>query len=187
MKLRSWMMVLVATLLMQSANAAAHGGPSLLIDAAYRDAAVDLAAYELTGLQSGPGFLIPGPGMMRSTVTMRPTVMMRSTVMTRSTTALPVSEFGGGASSPDLGRLTASDTDRCPPGNCAKMQMAGFARAGERQMASSAYSDEPSESGEMSPLDIGLMLLFGAALVAYQLDRKQRLLNQSSLIAPSIK
>jgi hypothetical protein len=180
MKLRSWMMVLVATLLMQSAHAAAHGGPSLLIDAAYRDAALDLAAYELTGLQSGPGFLIPNSGMMRSAVTMRPTVMMRAT------TSLPVSDFGG-ASSPELGRLTAPDSDRCPPGNCAKMQMAGYARAGERQTARSAYSDEPSESGEMSPLDIGLMLLFGAALVAYQLDRKQRLLNQSSLIAPSIK
>jgi len=175
MKLRSWMMVLVATLLMQSAHAAAHGGQSLLIDAAYRDAALDLAAYELAGLQSSPGSLTPN------------SAMMRSIVMLRSTMSPPASDFGGGASTSDLGKLTAPDSDRCPPGNCAKMQMAGYARAGERQTVGSGYSDEPSESGQMSPLDIGLMLLFGAALVAYQLDRKQRLLNQSSLIAPSIK
>jgi hypothetical protein len=38
----------------------------------------------------------------------------------------------------------------------------------------------------MTLLDLGLMMLFGVGLVAYQLERKQRLLRQSSLLPTSL-
>lgn len=38
----------------------------------------------------------------------------------------------------------------------------------------------------MTLLDLALMMLFGVGLVAYQLERKQRLLRQSSLVPSSL-
>jgi len=43
-----------------------------------------------------------------------------------------------------------------------------------------------ARSGAMTALDLALMVLFAAGLLAYQLDRKQRVLRQSSLFAASL-
>jgi hypothetical protein len=68
---------------------------------------------------------------------------------------------------------------------------ASFGQNSERSAFDSAYgSDEYGNragegasigSGGMTRQDFALMMLFAGALVAYQLDRKQRVLRQSSL------
>ena len=54
-----------------------------------------------------------------------------------------------------------------------RMMQTQFAGASARAAA---------DSSGMTLLDVALMMLFGVGLVAYQLERKQRLLRQSSLL-----
>ena len=54
-----------------------------------------------------------------------------------------------------------------------RMMQTQFAGASARAAA---------DSSGMTLLDVALMMLFGVSLVAYQLERKQRLLRQSSLL-----
>jgi len=74
-----------------------------------------------------------------------------------------------------------ADSEICRSGNCVRVLQAQFAPFGDR--------GKPESSGMtdgMTQLDLALMMLFGVALVAYQLDRKQRLLRQSALIPTSV-
>ncbi len=101
----------------------------------------------------------------------------RVNLLSDFSTSLPSMGEHGSMGEHDIS-VASADAQLCPSGNyCGGLLAAQFAAVGVRA--------QPKASG-MTLLDLGLMLLFGVALVAYQLDRKQRLLRQTSLLPASL-
>jgi hypothetical protein len=97
----------------------------------------------------------------------------RSGVMLMSEFSAPTPSMDGHGVS-----VASVDTQLCRSGyHCGGLPPMQFAAVGARS---------PSKASGMTMLDLGLMMLFGVGLVVYQLERKQRLLRQSSLIAGSL-
>jgi len=97
----------------------------------------------------------------------------RSGVMLMSDFSSPTPSMDGHGVS-----VASVDTQPCRSGYyCGGLLPMQFAAVSARSQ---------SKASGMTMLDLGLMMLFGVGLVAYQLERKQRLLRQSSLIAGSL-
>jgi hypothetical protein len=78
-------------------------------------------------------------------------------------------------------RLPIWNSQNCQGSSCLDLRVLDLRVAAiDRQFSVS------SSSGAMSLLDAALMALFAGGLIAYQLARKQRILRQSSLFAPSL-
>jgi hypothetical protein len=80
----------------------------------------------------------------------------------------------------------------CELGDCPRLYAAATGRAerlpwgadsdyGMTISGAPGYGSASDDASEMTRQDFALMMLFAGALVAYQLDRKQRVLRQSSL------
>jgi hypothetical protein len=93
----------------------------------------------------------------------------------------PVVVDGGGATSPHGERDSLLASERCGAGNCARLRPAVLARIDDGRPGRAALYGDGSDSGSMTLLDFGLMLLITVGLLAYQLHRKQRVLRQASL------
>ena len=102
-------------------------------------------------------------------------------VSERSTSSLPVDVDGGGATSPHGERDSLLASERCGAGNCARLRPAVLGRIDDGRPGRAALYGDGSDSGSMTLLDFGLMLLIAVGLLAYQLHRKQRVLRQASL------
>jgi hypothetical protein len=89
-------------------------------------------------------------------------------------------------SSSGFEKIPSWNSDRCASGHCIELRTATFGQLGESVSAASAVRGARSDSDAMTALDLALMLLFAAGLVAYQLARKQRVLRQSSVFAASL-
>ena len=89
-------------------------------------------------------------------------------------------------SSSGFEKIPSWNSDRCASGHCIELRTATFGQLGENVSAASAVRGARSDSDAMTALDLALMLLFAAGLVAYQLARKQRVLWQSSVFAASL-
>jgi len=92
-------------------------------------------------------------------------------------------------SATEFEKLPVWNFGTCEPGSCyyslraaALSERSGDSGSARTAASSGAYTDRPA-SEAMSLLDAALMMLFAGALVAYQLDRKQRELRHSSLWA----
>jgi hypothetical protein len=82
--------------------------------------------------------------------------------------------------------------DRCGSSDCVQARAVILGRGVDAGAGTGAGADHTSVAGDrsdseaMTAPDLVLMLLFAAALVAYQLGRKQRALQQSSLFVASL-
>jgi hypothetical protein len=109
------------------------------------------------------------------------TQVYQPVVSDRSTPSIPVDVDGGGATSPHGERDSLLASERCEVDNCARLRLAVLSRIEAGRPGRAALYGDGSDSGSMTLLDFGLMLLIAVALLAYQLDRKQRVLRQASL------
>lgn len=77
----------------------------------------------------------------------------------------------------------ACESNECLRSAAAFGRMADIRLSALANGATSAAAPDhgASDPGAMSAMDVGLMMLFAAGLLAYQLDRKHRVLRQSSL------
>lgn len=107
-----------------------------------------------------------------------------------NSTAAPNVEGGIASSSASTSALEARSVTLSACGDerleCVALRAAASETSSGRAPASVASNDARERSSTMSTLDLGLMLLFAAGLIAYQLDRKQRELRQSSLFSASV-
>jgi hypothetical protein len=85
-------------------------------------------------------------------------------------------------------KISLLDIGTCKAANCQRYRLrnVAFTQIEERQAEAASISGARSSSGAMSMLDLALMLMFLLGLLAYQLDRKQRVLQQSSLFSVSL-
>jgi hypothetical protein len=153
MSVRSWIAIVLGTLMMPAADAAVESV------ATFSDSAYVFA--DTQGYEAAPSDV--------------------------ASSSVPVNGYGARAVSP-LGfwKIAFLDSGKCRPGNCYQLRVTAFAQMGGRQPEASAVHGSGSDSGAMTTLDCALMVVFAAGLLAYQLDRKQRLLQQSSLFSVSL-
>jgi hypothetical protein len=160
-------MVLIGTLTMASAYAAPPRGPG----SASTPALIDIAYHS---------------SETRSVVPLPPDFSTSAPPMTaRGLDAHGIDELGLSSAFPDgSGKVANADAEICRSGTCVRLLSAEFAAFGEHATQRATQRATNASAG-MTLLDLGLMLVFGVALVAYQLERKQRLLRQSALIPTS--
>ena len=129
--------------------------------------------------------MVPAQAAVESVTRFSDAAYMFADVLASS--SLPVNGYGVSAASPfGFGKISFLDPRKCRSGNCFKVRATAFAQIGEGQRKAAVFHASNSDSGAMTTLDIALMIAFAVGLMAYQLDRKQRVLQQSSLPSLSL-